>query len=132
MSHRKQQVESTLKRVISSVLSRQIADPRISGMVTVTNVDVSPDMHHARVMVSVIPEKFQSRTVHGLRSAAGHIHGLVRKAVRMRTVPQLDFRADESLKKQAEVLASATSTTDFASFQRSPSRGVMTLFRDAR
>lgn len=104
MSHRKQQVESTLRKLISDTLTRQVSDPRILGLVSVTRVDVSPDFRHAAVYVSVIPDHYQRRTVQGLRHAAGYIHALVYKALEMRSVPQLDFRLDESLKKQAQVL----------------------------
>ena len=103
MSYRKQQVESTLKRVVSQILIRRLSDPRITGMVSITRVDVSPDKHNATVYVSVIPEKYQHRSLSGLRHATGHIHSLVKSAVAMRIVPRLRFELDESLKKQADI-----------------------------
>lgn len=103
MSFRKQQVESLLKRTVSQVLARQISDPRIVGMVSITHVDVSPDLHEALVYVSILPEKYQKRTIAGLRHATGHIYTLVRKAVALKTVPRLDFRLDESIKKEAAI-----------------------------
>ncbi len=103
VSHRKQQIESTLKRLVSRVLSRGLSDPRITGLVSVTQVDVAPDGHEATIYVSVLPEKDQSRTIHGLSHAAGYISSIVRKEVAMRTVPHLRFCLDESLKKQASV-----------------------------
>jgi ribosome-binding factor A len=103
MSRRKEQVESTLMRTIAQVLQRQISDPRIVGLVSITRVKVSPDMKEAYVYVSVMPQKYESKTLHGLRHATGHIHGLVCKLVALRQVPRLDFRLDESLKKQAAV-----------------------------
>jgi ribosome-binding factor A len=103
MSFRKQQVESTLKRAIAAVLTRELADPRIEGLISVTRVSVSPDLHEAMVFISVVPAKNQSKAIHGLRHAAGHIHSLVGKHVAMKAVPRLDFRLDETLKKQADV-----------------------------
>ena len=103
MSHRKLQIESTLKRTISQILLQRMSDPRISGMLSVTHVDVSPDGRNAAVHVSVVPEKLEKRTLHGLQHAAGYIQSLVRKAVVMRSIPHLDFRLDQSLKKQAAV-----------------------------
>lgn len=103
MSHRKEQVQSTLKRAISQVLARQISDPRIVGMISITQIDISPDLRNAKVYVSVLPEKYQQRSVHGLRHAASHIYSLVCKVVALRIVPKLDFRLDESLKKQDAV-----------------------------
>jgi len=104
MSFRKQQVESLLKRTISELLIRKVSDPRIEGMVSVTSVDVSPDLSQATVRVSVLPQKHEKTTVAGLNHAAAYIHGLVRKAVSLRTVPHLTFRLDSELKKQASVL----------------------------
>lgn len=104
MSHRQEHAVSVLSRAISEVLSRDISDPRIVGMVTITKLEISPDFRQATVHVSILPEQYESRTVKGLAAAAGHIHTRVRKKVAMRTVPRLTFRLDKGLKKQAEVI----------------------------
>lgn len=103
MSRRIPQIESTLKRAISQVLHRQMSDPRIAGLVSITQIKVSPDMREAFVYVSVLPEKYEKKTISGLRHATRHIHALTSKLVALRTVPHLDFRLDESLKRQAAV-----------------------------
>lgn len=105
MSFRKQQVESLLHRAISTVLTQQLSDPRIVGLLTVTHVDVSPDLHDAFVYVSVVPEKYQKKTLAGLKHARGFIYSLVCKAVTLKTVPHLDFRLDAALKKEVAVLS---------------------------
>jgi ribosome-binding factor A len=104
MTFRKQQIESTLKRAVSQVLSRGLSDPRIAGLVSVTRLEVSPDLHDAYVYVSVIPDKYQKRTLAGLRHASPFIHSLVFKAVDLKGVPRLDFRLDTQIKKEAAVL----------------------------
>ena len=104
MSYKKQQVESTLKKAISDVVSRRLSDPRIVGLVSVTRVDVSPDGLNAKVYISVLPEKHSSKSLHGLRHAAGRIYLLMRKSVSMRKVPRLTFHLDETLKREATVL----------------------------
>lgn len=103
MSRRTEQVESTLQRAISQVLQRRLADPRIQGLISVTRVKVSPDLHSATVGVSVLPQEKQALVIRALRHAAGHIHALVRREVSMKVVPRLEFELDESLKKQAGV-----------------------------
>lgn len=103
MSHRTEQIESTLKRVIAEVLQRRIADPRIEGLISITRVKVSPDLHEAQVYVSVLPEPKQKKVLYGLRHATGHIQSLVRKAVAFKTVPHLEFRLDETLKREAKI-----------------------------
>lgn len=105
MSHRIEQFESTLKRAISTVLQRDLADPRIRGMVSVTEVNVSPDMRNATIKVSVIPVEHEKLTVHGLNSAAKHIHGKLFKQLHVRRLPFLHFEIDPTIKKQAEVFA---------------------------
>ncbi|MEX0654000.1 MAG: 30S ribosome-binding factor RbfA [Phycisphaeraceae bacterium] len=112
MTHRIAQIESTLKRAIAQVLQREIADPRIEGMISITRIQVSPDLHDAYVYVSVLPEEKQRKTVAGLRHAARHIHNLVKQAVALRTVPRLEFRLDESIKKQAEIYDAIRRATD--------------------
>jgi ribosome-binding factor A len=103
MSHRKLQIESTLKRAVATTLSRDVSDPRIEGMVSVVSLECTPDMRTARVGVSVLPEKKQRATLAGLRHAAAYIHSLVCKRVDLKTVPHLDFVLDESLKNEAKV-----------------------------
>ena len=104
MSHRHEQLESSLQRAIGQRIAEGLADPRISGMISVTAVEVSPDNRHANVMVSVLPESNQKLAIQGLASAAGHIRTSVGELLRMRSVPVLHFQLDTSLKKQAQVL----------------------------
>ncbi|MEO1236131.1 MAG: 30S ribosome-binding factor RbfA [Planctomycetota bacterium] len=105
MSQRKKQVESLLHRAVATVLQRGLADPRIKGLVSVTRVDASPDLKHAKVFVSVVPEHYESRTIHGLRDATMHVQRQVKNAVALRVVPHLRFEIDHDLKKQAAVFA---------------------------
>ncbi len=104
MSHRPEQVAATIRRAVQAVLDRGLQDPRVSGMVTVTAVKVSPDLRSATVSVSIYPADRQELTMHGLHSAAAHIRHDISDAVGFRRTPDLTFRLDESLKKQAAVL----------------------------
>ena len=103
MTVRQHQIESVLQRAISTVLQRKLSDPRIRGLVSVTSVRVSSDLRQATVLVSVLPEQHASCTIHGLRSAAGHIHARIKKSITTRNVQHLDFKLDDSLKKQAAI-----------------------------
>lgn len=104
MSVRKAQIESTLRRAVSEVLLRhRAADPRIAGMVSVTRVDVSPDLRQGMVYVTVLPEQYQKRTLAGLRNASRFIQGEAAKSMTIKTMPHLDFRLDGSLKKEAAI-----------------------------
>lgn len=103
MSHRIAQVEATLKKAIAEVLQRDLADPRVDAFVSITGVKISPDMANATILVSIMPAEKQSKNIHGLKSATGHIRSLVLKKMATRTVPRLRFELDETLKKQADV-----------------------------
>lgn len=105
MSHRLAQIASLLRRAISEVLQRGLADPRITGLTSITRIDVTPDLAEAFVYVSVLPDEQAATSVAGLNHAAKHIHDQVRHKVTLKHVPKLRFRLDEMLKKQAEVLA---------------------------
>lgn len=106
MTHRIEQVESTLQRALAQVLQRSLSDPRIRGMVSITGVVVSKDMKLAKVAVSVLPEEYAKRSVAGLKAANRHIHSEVKKLVALRVVPHLNFVLDDSL-KQAEKIYGA-------------------------
>ncbi len=102
-STRVRQIESALQRAIAQVLQRDLSDPRIEGLISVTGVEVSADLKHAKVSVSVLPAEKQARTLGGLRHAARRIQALVHRHVELRATPELRFIADDSLKRQAEV-----------------------------
>jgi ribosome-binding factor A len=101
---RQERLRASLHRAVQEVISRGLHDPRVSGMVTVTGVELPADLTRAVVSVSVYPEDREELTLHGLRAAAGHVRREVQKAVRMRRPPELVFKLDKSLKRQAEVL----------------------------
>lgn len=103
-SPRMPRVHSLLRAEISEILQRKLKDPRVS-MVTITHVDADPDLHHARVFVSVYGEPDHQRSaLQGLRSAAGYIRSELMHVLHLRPMPTLDFRMDESLALGAHTL----------------------------
>ncbi len=105
MSHRLEKIQSTMTRAVQEVLAQGLHDPRAGGLITITHIDVSPDLHNAIVHVSVLPAEKGSLTVHALQHAARHIRRGVGEKMHIKAVPELTFRLDDSLKKQAEVFA---------------------------
>ncbi len=104
MSHRLEQLTSAIDRGVREVFSRGFSDPRIGGLITITGVRVLPDLSRAFVNVSVLPVEKEELTLHGLTAAAKHIRREVGDLVNTRTLPQLEFRLDRSIKKEASVL----------------------------
>jgi len=106
MSRRIEQVAATLKREIGRVLAEGLSDPRVRGMLTVTEVEVSKDRRQAVVSVSVLPEDRGRAAIQGLRHARRHIQNQVAERIRVRQMPRFEFKLDESLKHQARVIDS--------------------------
>src|SRR5919199_586619 len=94
---RMRRVNEAVREVLSGRLAEGLKDPRI-GFVTVTSVETSPDLRHARVYVSVLgDESERERTLDGLRSAHGPLQSAVAAELRMKRTPTLEFVYDDSV-----------------------------------
>ncbi|MBX3354753.1 MAG: 30S ribosome-binding factor RbfA [Phycisphaeraceae bacterium] len=109
-SPRQGHLEARLRRALQTILARGLHDPRFRGLVSVTEVDLSPDQARASVGISVLPSEHGPLTVAALRHAAPHLAAEVGQMVRSRRLPQLDFQLDDRLKKQAALDAALNST----------------------
>jgi ribosome-binding factor A len=104
-SRRPEQVAETVRQVVAEAIAREIRDPRV-GFVTVTAVQVSGDLSHARVLVSVMGEEAdKARALEGLRSATGFLRTRVTGALSTRTVPELEFEIDRGMEHAARINA---------------------------
>lgn len=100
---RSRRVSGLIMAEISDLLRREIKDPRI-GFATITKVEVSDDLRHARVGVSVLGDDSQkSETIKGLTSASGFIRGELGRRLRLRYVPEIVFTIDKSLEYSARI-----------------------------
>jgi len=105
MTRRTRQVGELLREELTDIIRREVKDPRI-GFFSITNVEVPPDLRSARVMVSVLGSDDERReTLAALRSAAGFIRYHLKPRLRMRQIPDLDFRDDRSMEYAAEISA---------------------------
>lgn len=101
---RTDRLNSLLKEVISEVIKRDVRNPHIGPLVTVTRVDITKDLHYAKVYVSVIgSEQEKAETLHALQSAAGFIAVNSSQKVVMRYFPELTFRLDDSVDKHMRI-----------------------------
>jgi ribosome-binding factor A len=97
MADRMRRVNEAVREVVSARLAEGLRDPRI-GFVTVTSVDTSPDLRHARVYVSVLgSDDERAATMAGLGSAHGLLQQTVATELRMKHTPTLEFVFDESI-----------------------------------
>ena len=106
MSQRREKFVSALRSVVANLIRTELSDPRIRGLVTVTRVEISPDLRFARVYVSVLGDEGEQRSsLAGLRHGAGHLQSLLKKHLEFRSCPKLDFRLDEELKESLATMA---------------------------
>jgi ribosome-binding factor A len=102
-SHRLARLSEAIREVAANAILFDIKDPRVKN-VTVTRAEVSADLQHAKVYVSIMgTEKEQQLTMHGLRSAAGFIQTKVADRLTTRYVPHIAFILDEGVKKSIEI-----------------------------
>jgi ribosome-binding factor A len=93
-----------MREEIATFLANEIKDPRILGLVTVTGVEVTRDLRHAKVFVSVLGSESQrAATFEGLAGVAPHLRGRVGRALRLRAAPEIEFRNDESVAHAAHI-----------------------------
>jgi ribosome-binding factor A len=92
---RMRRVNEAVREVLSVAIASDLKDPRV-GFVTVTSVDTSPDLRHARVYVSVLGDEQQRReSLAGLASSRGYLQARMAGELRLKHTPQLDFEYDE-------------------------------------
>lgn len=93
-----------MREEIATFLANDVKDPRIMGLVTVTAVEITRDLRHAKVFVSVLGSESQrAATFEGLDNVATHLRGRVGRALRLRVAPEIEFRNDESVAHAAHI-----------------------------
>ena len=102
-SHRLARVAEVIREVAAEAILFEIKDPRVKN-VTVTRAEVSGDLQHAKVFVSLMgTEKEQKLTLYGLESAAGFVQTKLAKRMTTRYIPHVTFVLDEGVKKSIEI-----------------------------
>jgi ribosome-binding factor A len=107
MSRRTERVARLLQQVVGQIILERINDPRVEpARVSVTRVEVAPDLTSAKVFCSVLGSDAEQRTaLRALQHAAGRIQGLLHERVQLRFTPVLRFVADRQFKQSLTTLA---------------------------
>lgn len=96
---RRERIDHELQRELARLISTELKDPRL-GFTTVTGVEISDDMQHAKVFVSIIGDRHVARqSMDALKSAGGFLRGELGHAVRLRFTPELTFIEDRSTER---------------------------------
>ncbi|MCP6758748.1 MAG: 30S ribosome-binding factor RbfA [Fischerella sp. CENA71] len=106
-NRRVSRVAELIKREVSQMLLNGIKDDRVgTGMVSVTDVDVSGDLQHAKIYVSIYgTEEAKAETMAGLKSATGYVRSELGARVRLRRTPEVVFIEDRSIERGTKVLS---------------------------
>jgi ribosome-binding factor A len=104
MNRRAAQLASAIDTGLREILSRGLHDPRVRGLITITDVQVSNDLEHADIGITVLPAENQALALHGLRAAAQHLRRELESRVRARSIPALRFHLDETVRRQTDLL----------------------------
>jgi ribosome-binding factor A len=100
---RPERVQEALRQEISKIVQGEMRDPRI-GFITITKVELTKDLRYAKVYFSILGDaKDNSRALHGLNSAKGYIKNIVAERIKLRFVPEIVFKVDESLHYTQEI-----------------------------
>ena len=104
MRIRPERVAQLMRREIAGILEQRLRDPRLGSMVSVTDVEVTPDLSFARVYVSTLESGAdRERVLQTLKSAAGWVRHELRPRLGLREVPEIRFMLDESMERGARV-----------------------------
>ncbi|MBF2001289.1 MAG: 30S ribosome-binding factor RbfA [Synechococcales cyanobacterium M58_A2018_015] len=106
-SRRVARVAELIKREVSQLLFSGIKDDRVgTGMVSVTDVDVSGDLQHAKIFVSIYgSDEARAETMAGLKSATGYVRSELGQRIRLRRTPEIIFLEDRSIERGTKVLS---------------------------
>jgi ribosome-binding factor A len=97
---RERRMGQEIQRLLPDLIRKEVKDPRVSGMVTITAVDVSSDLSQAKIFVTVLnPAEGITATLEGLNSCAAFLRSQLSHLMRVRTVPALRFAYDESVER---------------------------------
>ena len=95
--NRLNRINEELKKEISNVISFELKNPNVTGLISVTKAKITPDLKYAKVYVSILNPKSVEETMKGLKESAGFIRSQVAKTVNLRITPELVFEYDDSI-----------------------------------
>ena len=95
--------DEEFRKELSQLISFELKEPSVTGMVSVTKVKVTPDLKYAKVSVSILNSKNIKETLAGLKKSSGFLRSELAKRINLRNTPELVFELDESLEYGARI-----------------------------
>ena len=106
MSRRSERTSRLIQREISGLLEREVNDPRLSKLISVTEVELSPDLKHAKIFVSTLGSEINNKEdmLAGFNTASGFLRKELASHLKLKYTPQLSFHYDDSIERGARLL----------------------------
>ena len=98
-----ERIGEELKKEISHIISYELKNPNVTGLISVTKVHVTPDLKYAKVYVSILNSKNVSETLEGLKKSSGFIRSGIAKSINLRVTPELVFELDDSIEYGSKI-----------------------------
>lgn len=92
-----QRLEQDVKVALSNIITYDVKEPSVPGLISVTDVKITPDQKYAKVYVSVFGKQNKEKVIEALKKATGYIKSELARKVRMRNIPSLQFELDDSI-----------------------------------
>lgn len=102
-SNRLNRIDEEMKKEISHIITYDLKDPNITGLISVTKVKVSGDLKYAKVYVSMLNAKDKKQVLAALKKSAGFVRTEVAKRINLRTTPEIIFIFDDSIEYGARI-----------------------------
>ena len=103
-SNRMGRINEEIQRELAALLPT-VKDPRVTGMISVTAVETTPDLKYAKVYISALDKSAEEQVLKGLKSASGWLRRELGQALGLRNTPELSFVRDDSIDKGAHILS---------------------------
>ena len=106
MSRRSERTSKLIQREISVLLEREVNDPRLSKLISITDVTLSPDLKYAKIFVSTLGSEVDNKEemLAGFNKASGFLRKELASHLKLRYAPQLSFHYDDSIERGARLL----------------------------
>ena len=132
MSRRIDRINEQLRDELSTVLARQIKDPRLDSLISITRVESSSDLRSARVYISVLGNQEQQKeALDGLQSAASFLRREIRNRINMKHTPFMTYLLDESIQDAAHILRLISTVRADDSLEQNAKNGINELTKDS-
>lgn len=103
-NNRMGRINEEIQRELASLIPN-VKDPRVTGMISVTAVETTPDLKYAKVFISVLDKSDSAQVLKGLKSASGYLRRELGRAINLRHTPEIQWALDDSITYGAKLLA---------------------------